>query len=97
MTLVRCYPIGVIKMVDDEQQDEKIIAIPFGDPMYNGYRDVSALPAHISDEMTHFFEVYKTLEHKKTTVRQVDGRDDATMIIQNCLKEYKAQFEPEEA
>ena len=55
---------------------------------YNGYRDVSALPAHISDEMTHFFEVYKTLEHKKTTVRQVDGRDDATMIIQNCLKEY---------
>lgn len=97
LTLVRCYPIGVIKMVDDEQQDEKIIAIPFGDPMYNGYRDVSALPAHVSDEMTHFFEVYKTLEHKKTTVRQVDGRDDATMIIQNCLKEYKAQFEPEEA
>ena len=96
MTLVRCYPVGVIKMVDDEQQDEKIIAIPFGDPMYNVYRDVSALPAHVSDEITHFFEVYKTLEHKKTTVHHVDGCVEAERIVENCLLEYKKQFGAEE-
>lgn len=93
MTLVQCYPIGVLKMVDDEQQDEKIIAIPFGDPMYNCYRDVTALPSHVSDEMMHFFEVYKTLEHKVTTVREVNGRDEAIAVIEKCMRRYKEFFE----
>ena len=93
LTLVRCYPIGVIKMVDDEQQDEKIIAIPFGDPMYNCYRDVTALPLHVSDEMTHFFEVYKTLEHKTTTVREVCGREEALRVMQRSIEGYVVQFE----
>ncbi len=92
MTLVQCYPIGVIKMIDDEQSDEKIIAIPFGDPMYNAYRGISALPAHVLDEMTHFFEVYKTLEHKHTTVREVRGRSEAVEIIDACIKNYNAKF-----
>ncbi len=95
MTIVQCYPIGVIKMIDDEQKDEKIIAIPFGDPMYNGYRDITALPAHITDEMGHFFEVYKMLEHKKTTVQEIKGRKEAISIIEDCLKRYKEKFSKE--
>ena len=69
MTLVHCYPIGVIKMIDSGDLDEKIIAIPLKDPTYNSYGDIRELPQHIFEEMMHFFEVYKTLEHKKTTVR----------------------------
>lgn len=46
MTLVKCYPIGVIKMIDSQSIDEKIIAIPDRDPNYNAYRDVNSLPAH---------------------------------------------------
>ena len=61
MTLVRCYPIGVISMKDQGFQDDKIIAVPFGDPMYNSYKDVRDLPAHVFSEMTHFFSVYKYL------------------------------------
>ena len=57
MTLVRCYPIGVISMVDNGYNDEKIIAIPFQDPTYHNYRDINELPAHIFKEMTHFFQV----------------------------------------
>ena len=38
MTLVECYPIGVMKMIDDDQVDEKIIAIPFNDPSYADLR-----------------------------------------------------------
>ena len=45
MSLVRCYPIGVIIMDDSGSQDEKIIAIPFDDPTYNGYRDIKELPS----------------------------------------------------
>lgn len=92
MTLVRCYPIGVIKMVDQEKADEKIIAIPFGDPTYNGYRDIYSLPRHILDEMMHFFEVYKMLEHKTTTIKENSGRDEAIRIIERAIRHYDEVF-----
>ena len=60
-TLVRCYPIGVIKMIDGGSLDEKIIAIPFDDPTYNNYYDIQELPQHIFQEMMHFFEVYNVI------------------------------------
>lgn len=94
MTLVRCFPIGVIKMIDNEAYDEKIIAIPFNDPTYNGYRDISELPNHIFDEMRHFFQVYKALEKKKTAVDEVAGSEEALKIIESCLVTYREKIEP---
>ena len=95
LTLVRCYPIGVIKMMDNGRADEKIIAVPFGDPTYNGYRSIHALPKHITDEMHHFFEVYKALEAKETAVDEVKGEADAIQIIESCIAHYKVKFEGE--
>jgi inorganic pyrophosphatase len=92
-TLVRCYPIGVIKMIDNGSLDEKIIAIPFGDPTYNNYYDVHELPKHVFDEMMHFFEVYKSLEHKTTTVKEICHRDEAMDSINNCIARYKEIFD----
>lgn len=92
LTLVRAYPVGVISMVDGDSGDEKIIAIPFNDPTYNNYTDISQLPAHIFDEMRHFFEVYKNLENKKTAVDVVKGREDAVKIIEAAIKNYKNNF-----
>ena len=63
MSLVRCYPIGVVRMIDREEVDEKIIAIPFGDPQYNVFKDITEIPKHIVDELHHFLEVYKALEY----------------------------------
>ena len=92
-TLVRCYPIGVITMLDGGSLDEKIIAIPFGDPTYNGYYDIHELPDHIFNEMMHFFEVYKSLEReKKTAVKEICHRDEAMDIINKCIKVYKDKF-----
>ena len=91
-TLVRCYPIGVIKMIDNGSMDEKIIAIPYGDPTYKNYYDVHELPAHVFQEMMHFFEVYKTLEHKKTTVQEICHRDEAVDIINKCRENYEKEF-----
>ncbi len=97
LTLVRCYPIGVIKMLDSGKSDEKIIAVPYGDPTYNGYRSIFNLPKHIYDEMTHFFTVYKALEHKETAVDEVKDYDAAIEIIKNALEGYKAKFGDETA
>ena len=55
LTLVECYPIGYITMLDNGRNDYKIIAIPFNDPTYNTYTDIAEIPKHIFDEMTHFF------------------------------------------
>ena len=71
LTLVQCYPIGVIQMVDDESTDEKIIAVPFRDPSLSGYEDISQLPSHTFDEIQHFFSVYKSLEGKDVYKRQI--------------------------
>lgn len=92
LTLVRAYPIGVISMIDNGKGDEKIIAIPFSDPNYNEYKDINELPQHIFDEMRHFFEVYKKLENKSTTVNDVAGRDEAVKIITAALESYKTHF-----
>ena len=88
LTLVRCYPIGVIRMLDNGKPDEKIIAIPFNDPSYNLYKDISDLPKHVFDEMRHFFTVYKALENKQTAVDEEQGREEAVRVVRECIDYY---------
>ena len=54
MTLIRCYPIGVMRMVDAGDLDDKIIAIPFSDPTYREVTSLDGLPSHVFDEIMHF-------------------------------------------
>ncbi|MBO5789239.1 MAG: inorganic diphosphatase [Clostridia bacterium] len=88
MTLVRAYPIGVITMMDNDRRDEKIISIPYSDPNYNHYQSIGDLPAHIFDEMRHFFTVYKNLENKETAVEEVKGREEAIEVIRTATQKY---------
>ncbi len=92
LTLVQCYPIGYITMLDNGRNDYKVIAIPFDDPTYNTYSDITELPKHIFDEMTHFFSVYKSLENKETVVDEVRGKDEAVQIIHEAIESYKEKF-----
>ena len=92
MTLVRCYPIGVISMIDNGRNDEKIIAIPFSDPTYNQYKSIDELPKHIFDEMRHFFSVYKQLECKQTAVDEVRGAEAALAIVAKSIEAYDRKF-----
>lgn len=92
LTEVRCKPIGVIIMEDCGERDEKIIAVPIGDPNFNVYNDIPDLPKHYFDEMRHFYSVYKTLEGKETVVDQVLGHDEAVNVIKNCISCYKDKF-----
>ncbi len=89
LSLVNCYPIGVIIMNDNGALDEKIIAIPEADPNYNTYKSIHDLPMHIFDEMKHFFKVYKELENKHTSVDTILDRSDAIKIIEQSMENYK--------
>lgn len=92
LTLVECYPIGVLVMNDNGEEDEKIIAICKKDPYLNCFDDISELPRQISDEIKHFFEVYKQLEGKTTTVDKMMGKDEAKAIVERCMKKYDEKF-----
>lgn len=92
LTLVRCYPIGMISMIDSGRNDEKIIAIPYSDPTYNSYSAIEQLPQHIFQEMSHFFKVYKALEHKETAVDEVSNRESAVTVIKKAMEDYVDKF-----
>ncbi len=79
-------------MMDNGHNDDKIIAIPFEDPTYNSYKDISELPKHIFNEMMHFFTVYKELEHKTTAVNEMENVDSAIQIIDNDINHYIENF-----
>ena len=92
LTLIRVYPIGVMRMLDDGHVDDKIIAIPFSDPTYNRIRSIDEMPSHIFDEIMHFFSVYKQLENKQTAVKTLFDREEAERIIGECIKAYNEKF-----
>lgn len=89
LSLVKCFPIGVICMIDGEDMDEKIIALPFGDPMYKNYSSIEELPEHVASEISHFFSVYKALENKSTLVEDIRGAEAAREIISRYIDSYR--------
>lgn len=92
LCLVKVYPIGVLKMIDSTQVDEKIIAIACGDPSLNSYHDISDLPEHLMHEISHFFTVYKTLEGKTTSVTEICGKEEAMKIVDESIRNYQQKF-----
>lgn len=89
LSLVKCFPIGVLSMIDGDEKDEKIIALPFGDPVYNSYKSIDELPPHIASEISHFFSVYKALEGKNTVIDDIQGPGEAKKIIEQYIEDYK--------
>ena len=80
-------------MIDNNEYDEKIIAVAKKDPFLNEYKDITEVPSHISSEIMHFFEVYKQLEGKQTMVDKIMGREEAERIIQESIDNYKLKFD----
>lgn len=92
LTLVESYPIGIIRMIDGSENDEKIIAIAKNDPFLNTYKDISELPNNILQEITNFFEIYKKLEGKTTFIDELLGKEEAEKIIEECINTYDEKF-----
>lgn len=92
MSLVKCKPIGVVLMIDGGEVDEKIIAVVENDPVMNVYKDIKDLPAHMLEEMQHFFRVYKQLEGKNTFIEKVEGVNVSKRIIEDSIANYQKKF-----
>lgn len=92
LSIIECYPIGMITMIDEDEADEKIVAIPVNDPFLNTYNDLCELPQHQFQEIKHFFEVYKYLENKETRVDNILGKQEAIDTVEKCKKAYKKRY-----
>ena len=88
LSLVKCRPLGVVKMIDSGAIDEKIIAVVEHDPFMANYKTIDDLPSHMLEEMKHFFQVYKNLEGKITSVDEISGAQKAKETIAKCLKKF---------
>ena len=75
-------------MVDQNEEDAKILAVHADDPEYRQYRDVSELPEYRLKTIKRFFEDYKALEHKQIKVERFMGRFDACNFITKSMDLY---------
>lgn len=91
LSLLRAKPIGVMKMVDQGEADDKIIAVHLDDPEYSHYSDIKELPPHRMAEVQRFFEDYKALERKTVVVEKFSGREAALTIVQEAIDLYSAE------
>jgi len=87
--LMEVRPIGVLRMMDQGQGDEKILAVAESDPLYREVKDCSQVFAHTLREIEHFFAIYKKLEGKKIEIAGWDGADAARKIISEGQKRFK--------
>lgn len=92
MSIVEAQVIGVMHMVDQGEQDDKIIAVAKNDMSVNHINDLSELPPHTMKEIVRFFQDYKALEHKNVTIEDLLGRDYALKVIQESLELYQNTF-----
>jgi len=91
-TLVESRPIGFLEMVDGEDSDTKVLAVPVTDPRFKNTNDISDLEPHLLDEIKHFFEVYKDLEKKEVVVGDWKGAKDVVVVIEKSFNLYKEKF-----
>lgn len=89
--LVVSRPIGVMRMIDQGEGDDKILAVAVDDPRYAEYKDLSDVPPHVLKEIEHFFSVYKHLENKEVSVKGWGNAEEARKVVQDSVEAYKAK------
>lgn len=92
LAIMRAKPIGVMKMLDQGAEDDKIIAVHLDDPEYSFYESITQLPPHRMSEVQRFFEDYKQLEKKAVKVEGFLDRADAIKTIEGAIALYQATF-----
>ena len=91
LSLLEVRPIGMLNMVDEGEPDENIICVLTDDPQYNSYTNVKELPEHIFKEMEQFFDTYKALEGKETSVHGVVGPEETKETVRQAINRYNEQ------
>jgi len=90
--LVVARPVGLMKMNDSGDCDDKIIAVPTEDPRWNGVQDLADLNSHLLKEIKHFFETYKQIDGKKVVVSGFFEKKEALEAGKKSIQLYQEKF-----
>jgi len=93
MCIVSAKVIGVMRMIDNGELDDKIIAVAENDMGVNHFNDITGLHNHFIDELKNFFEDYKKLENKKVAIEDFQSADVAKEIILKSMEDYDTHMQ----
>lgn len=87
--LVVARPIGILKMIDDGKEDDKVLAVPVGEPEYAEIYNYTQIFPHQLRKIQHFFETYKLLEGKTTSTNGWADAAEARRIIMQSADRFE--------
>jgi len=93
--IVPAIPIGGFRMIDDNEADDKIIAVLKGDQIYSKYQDILDCPESIINRLKHYFLTYKNIpgeESAKVEIAETYGREKALSVIKKSQMDYTEMF-----
>lgn len=86
--LVRARAVGLIKMIDSGEADDKVIAVPMDDPRWKEVKDLQDINPHTLKEFEHFLTTYKKLQNKEVVINGFEGRAEAEAAFERARKMY---------
>ncbi len=93
--VIEARPLGVFHLLDRGKLDDKILAVPHTDPLFDSYQSLEDLPPHFLDEVTHFFSVYKDLEQAEVKAQGWEGLERAHEEIERAIQIYVQKLRTE--
>jgi inorganic pyrophosphatase len=81
-------PLGFLDMLDQQQPDQKILAVPNRNPRFDQWHTIDQVFAHVLREIEHFFTIYKELEGKRTEIRGWKGPREARDAIRASREQF---------
>jgi inorganic pyrophosphatase len=85
-------PIGLMRMTDDGEPDDKVLCVPIRDPRFEDVYAIEDLAASVVQEIQEFFRVYKNLEEKEVVLKGVDSREEALSLIRRAMEAYRQLY-----
>ncbi len=84
--LLEARPVGVIKMIDGGEGDDKILAVPADDPRLKEMISLETFPTHFVKEVVHFFETYKLIQNKTVKIEGTENVESAKKVIAESIE-----------
>jgi inorganic pyrophosphatase len=90
--MIDVRPIGVLRMLDRGEPDDKILGVPLHDPAHEEYFDIADIPQHMLREIEYFFSTYKDLEGKRVQAAGWEKSEAAMQIVQESIERYDRKY-----
>jgi len=92
--IVKARPIGGFRMIDNNEADDKLIAVLNKDAVYGDYKDIKDCPPLVIDRLKHYFLTYKDLpgEKRRCEITHIYGIEEAHDLIRRSMEDYTDRF-----